>query len=265
MTLADTIDTYWSRAQLKPAQFTLLPVLVTVGGQWAPAAPESTVGILGLTILLVLPFLMAPFVRLVGRSVEARLCSEWGGMPTSRWMLRSANQLDRQTKARFRAYLERHIDGWEAPSQADEETDREGALARYDSAVRWLRDRTRDRRRFSLVFRARVSYRLRRNAYGLRWVGIISALACVAVNVDSIFDVTTIRGNPVSIIEVLALLISVAAIGFWLGVVSKRWVRDAADAEARALLATCDSDWQKNETWAATRKPCPSLAVSRAT
>lgn len=238
--LTDTFDAYGRKTQLKPAQLTLVPVLVTVAA-WAPADSRFPVVVVGLISVFGLAALAAPVVRCLGRRVEQQLHAEWGGKPASRWMMRSDSNLDEQTKARYRAHFEQRIDGWAAPSQADEGTDREGALSRYDSAIRWLRERTRDQERFSSVFKASVAYGLRRNAYGLRWVGRALASLGVIVNLGSLYYQTQIESDPLSIVGVVPLLISMIWTGGWLGVVKRQWVRDAADGYARALLATCDS------------------------
>lgn len=238
--LTDTFTTYGRKTQIKPAQLTLVPVLVTVAA-WAPADSRFPVAVVGLISVFGLAALAAPVVRCLGRRAASQLHAAWGGEPASRWMLRSDSNLDEETKARYRAHFEQRIDGWAAPSQADEGTDREGALSRYDSAVRWLRERTRDQERFSSVFKASVAYGLRRNAYGLRWVGRTLASLGVIVNLGSLYYETQIGSDPISIVGIGSLLISMIWTGGWLGVVKQQWVREAADGYARALLATCDS------------------------
>ena len=157
-------------------------------------------------------------------------------------MLRADNNLDEETKARYRAYLEQRISGWRAPSQAGEEADCQAALARYDSAVRWLREQTRDRERFDLVFKESVTYGYRRNAYGLKWTALVLASLCVLVNGGGLYYASNINGEGVSVLSFAPLVISLVAMGLWLGIVNQQWVRDSADAYARALLAVCDSD-----------------------
>ena len=238
---SETFSPYGRKTQIKPAQLTLVPVLVTVAA-WAPAGSRLTVAVVGLIVVLGVATLMAPVVRSLGRRVERQLHARWGGDPASCWMLRSDRNLDEPTKARYRACLEQRIDGWVAPSQVDEETDCEGARSKYDTAVRWLRERTRDREQFGGVFQASVSYGLRRNAYGVRWVGRTLASLAVIVNLGALYYTTRIESDPISIVSIAPLLISMIWTGGWLKVVRERWVRDAADAYARALLATCDSE-----------------------
>lgn len=183
--------------------------------------------------------------RSLGQSADRGLFDEWGGKPTSRWLLRSDGKLDELTKTRYRRYLEEHIDGWEAPSQADEETDREGAMDRYDSAIRRLREATRDRRdrpHFSLVFTENVSYGFLRNLYGLKWLGALIASLCVLFCAGGLILAASVDGDPDSILPGAgSLLFAMGMTIVWLAFVNQRRVRDAADCYARALLAVCDS------------------------
>ena len=241
MSLCDIFDTYGRRARLLPALLTLFPVLSTVA-LWSPVLYDFIIVISALGTACGVSLLLAHIARYLGRKAEPKLYCQWGGKPTSQWLLRSDGNLDEQTKARYRRRLEEHVEGWQAPSQADEESDRKGAMATYDSAVRWLRDRTRDRRRFHLVFAENVSYGFRRNLFGLRWGGRLVALLCVAVNCGSLYHWTGVTGGSISVLGIASLGFSVGMTAVWFAVVKQQWVRDAADGYARALLEACDSD-----------------------
>ena len=233
-------DSYSIAARLMPALVAFFPVIVTVA-VWTPALYDSASGILASSIACGLALLVAQMARSLGQSAERRLFDKWGGKPTSRWLLRSDGTLDELTKARYRRYLEEHVDGWKAPSQAAEETDREGAMSTYDSAIRWLRKATRDRRQFNLVFAENVAYGFLRNCYGLRWIGRPVALLCVVVNCVGLYCFASAADPPWDQ-GAGSLLFSVAMMIVWLTFVNQRKVRGAADSYARALLEVCDSD-----------------------
>ena len=240
--LCGTFDAYGITARLAPALITLLPAIVTVA-VWTPVLYDFAVDIVatGVTCAFTVP--MAHWARYLGRNAERQLFQKWGGKPTSLWLLRSDSNIHELTKARYRRYLEENVDGWKAPSQSEEEADRQGAISTYDSAVQRLKEGSRDRRdrpHFDLVFKENVSYGFRRNTYGLRWIGRFIAVLCVAVNGGSLYFSACVRGDPVSILGSGSLLFSLVMTIFWLGV-NQRWVRDAANGYARALLAVCDS------------------------
>lgn len=240
MNLLGMFDSYSIAARLLPALIALIPVIVTTA-VWTPALYDLAYGVLVPGIECALAGLLMHIARFLGRKAEPKLFDKWGGIPTSRWMLRSDSSLDEMTKDRYRRYLEEHIDGWEAPSQADEEADRKGVMATYDSAVRWLRDRTRDRRQFNLVFTENVSYGFRRNLYGLRWIGRLVASLCVVVNSGSLYHWAGVTGGPNSILGIATLCFVLIMTAVWFASVNQQWVRDAADGYARTLLAACDS------------------------
>ena len=191
-------DSYSIAARLMPALMTLIPVIVTTA-VWTPALYALAYGILLPSVECALAFLLMQIARSLGRSAERRLFDKWGGKPTSRWLLRSDGTLDELTKARYRRYLQEHIAGWEAPSQAAEETDRKGAMSKYDSAIRRLRAATRDREQFNLVFAENVSYGFLRNCCGLRWIGRPVALLCVMVNCVGLYLFASSAADPISI------------------------------------------------------------------
>src|SRR5947208_9959356 len=64
------------------------------------------------------------------------------------------------------------------PTSEEEAADPEGADQRYEACVRFLRNATRDRSTFPLVFAENVNYGFRRNLWGMRSAGI----ACSAVS-----------------------------------------------------------------------------------
>lgn len=233
-------DRYSRTARLAPALCTLFPALSTAAA-WSPALYDFAIGIGALGTACGVAVLLAHIARYLGRQAEPKLFCQWGGKPTSQWLLRSDTNLGAQTKDRYRTFLEDQIDGWDAPSQADEESDREDAMVTYDSAIRWLRKATRDRRQFNLVFTENVSYGFRRNLFGVRWIGSLVALLCAVANGGGLYWSATVNGDPMSILGIVSLVISVCMTIVWLAAVKQQWVRDAADGYARALLEACDS------------------------
>jgi hypothetical protein len=185
--------------------------------------------------------LLAHIARLRGRTVEERLFSVWGGKPTTKWLQHRDAHLDPHTKARYHACLAQCIPGWKAPTPQAEHKRPSEADASYDSAARWLRERTRGEGRFPIVFHENVSYGFRRNLYGLRPIGISLTLMAVGLNVvllqrhSSLFAL-----SQLPIVGIAALIFCVLALITWIAVVRSTWVLDASNAYARALLACCD-------------------------
>ena len=98
-----------------------------------------------------------------------------------------------------------------------------------------------DRKRFRLVFKENVSYGFRRNLYGLKPIGLIVALTCTVANMVAAYQSVVSEGGSFSAAGAAALAANVVVVVGWIIVVKPAWVRDAADAYAKALLAACET------------------------
>lgn len=183
---------------------------------------------------------LAHLSRALGRKVEPCLYAKWGGKPTTLWLSHSDPSLDAQTKARYHAFLENHINGWIAPTSEEEARDIQAAEIAYDSAVRWLRENTRDRERYDLIFKENVSYGFRRNLYGLKSVGLSLGLLCVAGNGSALYYTSCATSTAIEPEGLASLVLNLAVVACWVALVRESWVKDGAEGYARALLAACD-------------------------
>ena len=136
----------------------------------------------------------------------------------------------------------------EFPSPAFEERDSAHADAIYESATKWLLERTRDTRRYALLFKENISYGFRRNMLGLRPYGVgISMVALVwalaasglAQARDHPFDFRRILDAPPT--HLIAVVGSGMLLLMWLVGTTSTRVKIAAFAYAERLLAACES------------------------
>ena len=240
MDFGEVTDAYGRKARLQPALLMLFPLFVTVA-VWFPALYDFAWGMLGLAVACGVTILFAHMARMRGRSAERRLFSLWSGKPTTIWLRHRDAKLDAHTTSRYHRFLNEHIPEWEAPSETEERDDPGTADARYDSAVRWLLEYTRDHKRFPLVFKENVSYGFRRNLYGLKPLGLAVAMLCIAMNAGALYLYQHDEASSLNPMGVVSLVLSLLAAVGWLILVGPSWVRDAADAYSKALLASCDA------------------------
>lgn len=240
MDLTNLFDTYSLRARLQPALLTLFPFFVTIAVLF-PALYQFATALVGLGTACGVTVLFSHIVRMRGRSVEERLFAKWGAKPTTAHLTHKDGHVDPHTKARYHRFLALHVPGWHAPTQEDETKNQKGTAQLYDAAVKWLLEFTRDKKKFPLVFKENISYGFRRNLYGLKAIGLSLSLVCLAANgivAYTKFESVESTGVPLLLGSLGLVLTFVAA---WNFLITEHWVRDAAHAYSRALLAACDS------------------------
>lgn len=115
----------------------------------------------------------------------------------------------------------------------------------YESANSWLLAQTRDRERFGLLFQENINYGFRRNVWALRpWAFALEAVAIAVIVAVAAFGSWT--GELAATIQATgiewraSLVLTVLHTLFFAFTVRAGWVRLAAEACARQLLAACD-------------------------
>jgi hypothetical protein len=236
---ANPMSEYAFRGQLQPALLALLPLVATIIIMFPPTRNVSA-SVYGIAVASGLTFLLAQATRALGRKLEPKLFKQWSGKPTTIWLRRFDNHLDSHTKERYYRILEEAIPGWKVPSKVEEKRTPKISDAKYDSAVLWLREKTRNKHGFSIVHTELTAYGFRRNTLAIKPVALWCSIFASVMNAGIVyFDWS---GNErINVISIVACVSSVVYFGVWMFVVRTAWVRDAADAYARALLASCES------------------------
>lgn len=233
------VDQYVIQARLLPALLSLFPIFVTIA-VWMPALYKLGTDLVGLAFACGITTAFAHFSRARGRTIQEELVREWGGLPTTIWLRQSDTHLEQQTKLRYYQFLENNVPEWTAPTRDEEEAHPDEADLKYGSAVRWLLELTRDTKKYPLLFAENISYGFRRNALALKPFAIIFAVIAAG------FGPIQLHNTPPADLlgqypfQIASLLVSLLLLSWWTLGVTRSWVRDAADAYARALLAVCD-------------------------
>ncbi|MGW0504919.1 hypothetical protein [Micromonospora sp. NPDC003241] len=177
MTLLQLVaDRYNRTARFLPAVLVVVPLIVL-----AVTAIPVAVGIAGKVVAAAtfcLPVLVSQAVRDRGSRAEPDLFRAWGGRP-SELLLRWRDAPAPAVVARRHRLVSTHL-GIELPDAAAEQAGPAEADALYAVATAALRERTRDRARFPLVYEEVIGYGLRRNGSACRIPGVaVCGLAVV--------------------------------------------------------------------------------------
>ncbi len=231
---AGIVDTYILRARVVPAFIGAAPGLALLATAIV-LQPFSLPQAIASVAILVLFLVFADLARRFGKATEKGLFPTTKGQPFPTVLRHSDGVLDSVTKSRFLVFLASAL-GETAPSQDDERKDPASADAFYLRCGQWLRERTRDKHKFNLVFEENVVYGFRRNLYGLKPVGLVLnllvVLVCIALLASSGWS------NP----QAVAVLVIAAVHGaYFLVVVTRASVLQASDQYGRQLVLACET------------------------
>jgi hypothetical protein len=194
-------------------------------------------------------FLMTNVCREMGKRLEEKLFHEWGGKPTTQLLRHRDVGIDSVTKRRYHAFLAAKIRAV-FPDPEQEKNDPAKADEAYQSGARWLLDQTRPDagKKFDLLFRDNVTYGFRRNALGVRPLGIVIAIGCLlwVLAKEHVFFGSSGKGVDWAVLTELApaavtsLAVSGLMLLVWVFFFTKTSLRTSAFTFARTLLRTCD-------------------------
>ena len=232
------LDAYTRRARLQPALLVLLPLLLAYGA-WFPQHARLEMLPFAGVIYLVLSGLLAQVARDRGRRLEPELIRRWGGLPTTQLLRHRNKSVNPTTRERHHARLAALMPDIRLPSAAEELGQPEAADQTYDACVARLREHTRAREEFPLVFEENANYGYRRNVWAMRPLGLsLAALGLattIALAIGQVRTTGAASGLSIATSALNALLLALWVIQF-----SDGWVRIAAEAYARQLLAACE-------------------------
>ena len=162
-----------------------------------------------------------------------------GGMPTTIMLRHSDATLEKGTKRRYHEALVKLMPTTKAPSPKQEAADGANADQTYQTWSRYLLGKTREKKDFDLVFTENMEYGFRRNLFGLRPLGIATAVVSAAVCIWKIVLVHHTKAS-VTALEVICLLGCAAMAAVWVFAINEDWVWSAGNAYALRLLEAID-------------------------
>jgi hypothetical protein len=234
-----SLDEYTVRARLAPAIIAGMPAFAfaAIFVSWRALGLSQVIASLGLTILFAA---FSDIARRRGRKIEPALIEKMGGLPSTTMLRHRDESLDSGSKAKVQTFLAGRL-GTPAPTPAQEEGDPKAADQWYARGGTWLRENTRDTKKFRVLFNENIGYGFRRNLLGLRPSGLllnaVIVLTCAGtlwyrhpIDLDNSF-------TDALIVVIIAAAIHASYLGF---AVTEDSVFDAARLYARQLLLSAE-------------------------
>lgn len=230
------LDPYSWRARAFPVYLTIAPLALALVAV-LPHGLDLSVGGGAAIVFVPLAFLLGQLGGDFGKRLEKRLWQKWGGPPTTRFLRHANDEFNPITRERIHKKL-RGL-GLRVPSKQEENDDPGRADQYYQACTEDLFRRTRDRKKFPLVFENLTDYGFRRNLLGLKPLGLLITAVSLFVSLGRIVANWDVQEPPT--IAIVAALLTFGFLLIWISWVNEKTVRIAADRYARSLLeATLD-------------------------
>jgi hypothetical protein len=228
-------DAYTLRARILPSLLAGLPALALP----FVVVPWNRLGLSNLivtTMSLVLLYAFADVARRSGYRVERRL----GTRSTPELWHRANKELPNSTKDLYRPFLAAALKRPE-PTEADELERPDIANDFYRGASDWLRDETRDVKKFNILFSELVTYGFRRNVRGLKPVALAMNLIVAIISACIIYYMPPYFAGVPHIEEKLYVVLLVVVLHsiYLVLAVSDQSVREASIAYGKQLIFSC--------------------------
>jgi hypothetical protein len=230
------LDEYSRNARLKPAFLVLLPVAIVLAS--FKQNYSLLLGGISATTVSGLTFLLAQLGRDRGKLKEPSLFVRWGGKPSVVKLRHRDGTVGSRTLGRYHAAGASAL-GEPFPTKEQEMLNPTEADALYQAYCDLLLEKTRNKEAFPLVFAELTNYGFRRNLWGMKAIGVFLAAICFlveGVRIAVTYHLTSTLNKtliPFVVIEGIVVL-------SWVVLITPTWVRLAADAYARSLLASCE-------------------------
>jgi hypothetical protein len=164
-------DKYTLFARLFPAVIAAAPAIALA---WAVIAGKEVklVQAIAGTALTVLLMVFADVARRRGKAIEPRLVERMGGLPSITMLRDGDTTFDTATKARMHAFRAAKL-GEAAPTPEQEQAAPEAADGFYARSSNWLRENTRNKKKFDILFSENITYGYRRNLFALKLPALV--------------------------------------------------------------------------------------------
>jgi len=231
-------DTYTVKARIAPVLLVVLPLILTVLC-WHSDELSQWKTVWYIILASGGGILLAQLGRTRGKLLEQKLFEEWGGKPTT-VKLRINGNTNAELVKKYHIYIAKIMPEITLPSEEDENNNSQKSDNIYDSIVRSLITKTRDIKKYPLIFKENCNYGFRRNLWGLKIYGIPLSILGTVITGGLVIN-NIIHSSSLDSLKTICLLGNFILCLIWLFIIKPSWVKIVADAYAERLLESTEN------------------------
>lgn len=227
--LSKFTDPYERKARLYPALLCLFPIIIGTSISY-PMVFSTLSGIVALATATGLLQFLSHLSRDRGKALESKLFEMWGGVPSVTILRHRDNSIPSPAKLKYHMVLSKKS-GIKAPTKDMEEKRPQKVDEIYLSWSDFLRGKTRDSKKYPLVFKENINYGFRRNLLGIKWLCVLSGIVGLIILLTPILSGNNFTETMIAV----ALIVSIYILIF-IFVVNSSWVKVVAEAYGKQLI-----------------------------
>jgi hypothetical protein len=230
--LSSTLYSY--QARFLPSLFVLFPLILFLILKFPDLWAQRTAIISILSSFGVI-HILGELGRDAGKWKESSLFQKWGGKPSVKILRFKDTWLDPVTHNRYLTYLSKKLRIKVKLNKNYEKKNPRNADEFYEAFGKYIIERTRDTKRFSLLFGENVSYGFRRNLWAMKPFALLILMFLLIYEIIQTF-MAWHDGNAIEqkVIELMGVHLII--ILFWIIKITTEWVKIPADGYAARLF-----------------------------
>ncbi len=242
MALLDSIgDSYSIRARVAPSALVFLPLGFALASWWPGEAKLPGV-LAGMGATLALGTLFSQIGRDLGKAKQRQLFEKWGGVPTTMLLSHGTSTLNPHTLARCHEVLRLIRPDIRIPASRKEEEGWGAVVTErvYETCTDSLREISRDKVKYPLVFEENVNFGFRRNLWAMKPAAIIIAAVSMTACLARVW-LRASDGLPIEPMTVALAVVCTMLLVIWCVRITRQWVRTVALSYAERLIGVCET------------------------
>lgn len=233
------MNSYNLKARVYPVILTLIPIII-IGFIYSIQLQSYYQILVSFGVTTALFFLFSQLGRDKGKSLEKEMWKKWGGIPSTQVFRYSDNTIDKHTKIRYHKKLMELTGVGENINEMFETTSPNDADEVYKSWSNYLISKSRDTKKYNLLFQENVNYGFRRNLFGLKTFAIIIIILLMIGCVTYSFIIGNYQldySKELIISEIILVLFLI----FWISKIRENWIKSVAFSYAERLIEVTEN------------------------
>jgi len=228
------MNLYSLKARVYPLIITLIPI-VLVGIIYSFQLKSIYELLISLGVTTSLFFLFSQIGRDKGKKLENEMWEKWEGTPSTQILRFSNDTIDLHTKRRYHNFLKEKT---KIGNELTEEFETENLIdadSIYTSWSKYLISKSRDTKKYNLLFQENTNYGFRRNLLGLKPIAIAIIILLIIGSLGYSYFISNFKFvfSQEILLTGIVLLLSLL---FWLLIVNEKWIKYVAFEYAKRLM-----------------------------